>query len=308
MVARVTVGGRGRRIAITGARGRLGSAMATALTGVGMEVLPWSRPRYDLDDPSAAERLVNEDSPDVVIHCAAWVDVDGCARDSALAIRRNVAAVQELAGVLARTGSGLVMISSNEVFDGRRTDGQGYRDTDIPRPANPYGATKLAAEEAARNAFAASSGSLWIVRTAWLYGGAGNDFPSKIVAAADRDPGAALTVVDDELGTPTSTADLAAAVIRLLGDDPGTFHLVGPEVMSRFDWAVDVLGRLRPNRAIRPIHGSQYERLSTPPQWGVLASSDVKAALELRPWSVVAPSIVDAIASDGSGGRPRNVG
>ncbi len=170
------------RVAVTGAGGRLGRALLGALadapfTGLAGP-LAWGRPDYDLDDPGAAERLVARDRPEVVVHAAAWTDVDGCARDPDLAMARNGTATGRLARACAAAGVDLVVVSTNEVFDGRRTDGRGYRPDDPTAPANPYGASKLAGELAARDAYAALPGggsglggpALAIVRTAWLYG------------------------------------------------------------------------------------------------------------------------------------------
>src|SRR5262245_16248273 len=99
------------RVAVTGAGGRLGSALTEVLAG---SAVPWSRPEFDLDavDPGA---LLERDMPSVVIHCAAWTDVDGCARDPALAMRRNADAVGILASACARRGVGLLLVSTNEV-------------------------------------------------------------------------------------------------------------------------------------------------------------------------------------------------
>jgi len=135
------------RVAVTGAGGRLGSALRDALGGSSFvtDVLAWDIPEHNLDDPASAERLVGRDRPDVVIHAAAWTDVDGCARDPQLAMRRNGTAVGEMAQACVGHGAALVTISTNEVFDGRRTDGQPYGPIDVANPANPYGAAKLAA-------------------------------------------------------------------------------------------------------------------------------------------------------------------
>src|SRR5438093_4641467 len=176
------------RIAVTGPGGRLGRALMASLadapfTGPGGPI-GWGRPEYDLDDSGAAERLVERDRPELVIHAAAWTDTEGCARDPALATRRNGDAVGELARACAGAGADLVVVSTNEVFDGRRSDGRAYAPDDEPAPENPYGASKLAGERAAAAAWGAAGArsSLAIVRTTWLYGPPGNDFPSKLLA------------------------------------------------------------------------------------------------------------------------------
>ena len=123
----------------------------------------------------------------------------------------------------ARRGIDLVIISTNEVFDGRRTDGIGYAPDDERNPINPYGAAKAQAELLATAAFEADSarGRLGIVRTSWLYGPPGNDFPAKIAGAAlkAKAAGEPLRVVGDEIGCPTYTPDLAEAIVELIAAD-----------------------------------------------------------------------------------------
>lgn len=260
------------RIAVTGAQGRLGSALVIAIATLPDAVaLPWSRPAYDLDRPESARLLVADGRPTLVVHPAAWTDVDGCARDPATAMRRNADAVGELAAACAAAGSGLVLISTNEVFDGGRSDGLGYIEDDATGPRNAYGESKLAGEGAARAVFGEGH-SLWIIRTAWLYGPPGSDFPHKILAAADRLPAdAALPVVADEFGSPTFTHDLAAALLALVAvTDGGLFHLAGEGAASRLEWAQQVLLARRPDRLVRPITRADFQRASEPPPWGVL--------------------------------------
>ena len=123
------------------------------------------------------------------------------------------------------------------------------------------------------------SAGLWIVRTAWLYGPPGNDFPDKIVAAADRLPEhEPLPVVADEFGSPTYTKDVAAAMFELLArTEGGVYHVADTGVASRRDWAERVLAVRRPGREARPISASEFSRASTPPRWGVLSSGRAAA-------------------------------
>ncbi len=250
----------------------------------------WGRPDYDLDDPGAAARLMARDRPTLVIHCAAWTDVDGCARDPDLAMRRNARAVRELAEATAGSKAGLVVISTNEVFDGRRTDERGYGEDDPAEPINAYGASKLAGERAAAVAYARAgmAARLWVVRTAWLYGPPGGDFPAKILAAAAKLPaGEALPVVADEIGSPTYAPDLARALIALAERAPGgLYHLVNAGSASRREWADTVLARCAPDRTTRGISQADYPRPSAPPRWAVLDGSRAAGeGVALRPWT-----------------------
>lgn len=264
-------------VAVTGAGGRVGRALMVELGRRGVPAIGWSRPDFDLDDARSAAGLIVRDAPHTVFHPAAWTDVDGCARDPDLAHRRNAAAVGELAAACANGGIRMLLVSTNEVFDGARTDGRGYVETDEVRPVNGYGASKLAGEEAARNEFAlvGRDDLLWIARTAWLYGPPGNDFPTKIIAAADRlEPGSALRVVSDEFGSPTYTVDLARALVDLVERAPaGLYHLTAAGRASRYEVAQEVLGRCRPGTAIEPTSQRDFKRASSPPPWGVLDCS-----------------------------------
>lgn len=281
------------RVAVTGAGGRLGGALVSAFedapfTGL-RGPLAWPRATFDLDAPDAVGDVLDRDRPEVVVHAAAWTDVDGCARDPELAMRRNGTATGVLARACAARGVDLVVISTNEVFDGRRTDGRGYTPTDEPAPPNPYGASKLAAETAAREAFTAGgAGRLAVVRTAWLFGPGAPDFPAKILAAADRAAAAGepLRVVGDEWGCPTYVADVAEAIVELLAADApaGIHHVVNGLFATRADWARYVVARVGLQVEVVDVPAATWERASTPPRWGVLEPTPLPGGVALRPW------------------------
>jgi dTDP-4-dehydrorhamnose reductase len=280
------------RVAVTGAGGRLGRAVVTALeeapcTGP-FGPIAWSRAIWDLDAPERAGELLDRDRPEVVVHCAAWTDVDGCAREPELAMRRNGEATAVLARAAAERGVDLIVVSTNEVFDGRRVDGRGYSPDDPTGPINPYGASKLAGEDAARGAYAAASARLGIARTAWLFGPPGDDFPSKILAAADRAgaTGEALRLVADETGSPSYSHDVAEAIVELIAADEiaGTHHLVNTGLASRADWAREILRQAGIDVPTRDVPASTWPRASTPPAWAVLAPTRLPGGEPLRTW------------------------
>ena len=334
------------RVAVTGAGGRLGRALIAALedapfTGP-LGPLAWSRPAYDLDDPEAAVRCIRQTVPEVVIHAAAWTDVDGCAREPERAMRRNALAVAELADACVRSGTDLVLVSTNEVFDGRRTDGRGYTPEDGPRPGNPYGASKLAGEAAAQAAFLGHGGlierpgapgpsdaagavsasaavgmparpaaapQLAIVRTAWLYGSPGNDFPVRILAAADRAraAGEPLRVVGDEIGSPTFAPDLAEGILDLLasGTFAGIHHIVNAGAVSRADWGRHILAALEVEVPIVETSLAAWTRPSTPPAWSVLAPTALPSGEPLRPWQAAFADYRPVLARERAGATRR---
>jgi dTDP-4-dehydrorhamnose reductase len=301
---------------VTGAGGRLGRALLAALDAATFadEALAWDLPEHDLDDPDSAESLVAAARPDAVIHAAAWTDVDACARDPELALRRNGRATGEMARACAGRGIALVAISTNEVFDGRRTDGRPYRPGDAPNPPNAYGRAKLAGELEAREAYGAGGDEfasaaerraggwdgptdalppLAIVRTSWLFGPPGLDFPGKILAAARAAAaeGRTLDLVADEIGCPTYAPDLASAVVRLLeaaaqrgrGALGGIHHIVNAGSASRAEWAREVLRLAGLELPTRDVPLDTWPRPSAPPPWGVLAPTPLPGGL-LRDW------------------------
>ncbi len=303
------------RVAVSGAAGRLGRALVAALEEAPYAgpfgPIAWSRPAFDLDAPDGFAGLLARDRPEVVVHAAAWTDVDGCARDPATAMRRNAEATAILAGACAERGVDLVVVSTNEVFDGSRTDGRGYRPDDPVAPPNPYGLSKAAAEAAAEVAYAGvadpatfaggrllpyaaadrlpSGPQLAIVRTAWLYGPPGDDFPDRILAAAGRAAaeGRALRVVDDEWGDPTRSADLAEAIAELLGAGAfgGRHHLVNPGPVTRATWARACLERHGLAVAVEAIGSDAWPRDSVPPRWGVLEPTPLPSGEPMRRWT-----------------------
>jgi dTDP-4-dehydrorhamnose reductase len=244
---------------------------------------------FDLDAPEGIGARLDADRPEVVVHAAAWTDVDGCALDPELAIRRNGIATGVLAEACADRRVDLLIVSTNEVFDGTRRDGRGYPPGDAVSPGNPYGASKAAGERLASEAFATRPGaSLGIARTAWLFGAPGSDFPSRILDAAERAAadGQPLRAVDDEWGTPTYTADIADAIVELLAEDAtaGIHHLVNGSVATRADWARDVVTRARLDVDIVDVPASTWERPSRPPRWGVLEPTLLPSGEPMRPW------------------------
>ncbi len=290
------------RVAVVGVNGRLGRALAEALENAPFTgtrgPIGWDQPEFDLDtlDEASAGAFLDAERPEVLIHTAAWTDVDGCARDPGLAMLRNGTAAGVLARACARRGIDLVFISTNEVFDGRRTDGIGYAPGDARNPINPYGAAKAAGELLAIAAFEAEGarGRLGIVRTSWLHGPPGGDFPAKIAAAAlrARDAGTALQVVADEIGAPTYAPDLADAVVELLAENAlaapdarwAIHHLVNGGRTSRADWAREVLRATRIDVPVLDVPGSTWKRPSTPPAWGVLAPTALPSGEPMRDW------------------------
>jgi len=265
------------RIFVTGYKGQLGQALQRTLAG---ETLAGcDLPELDIADRAAIGAAIGGFTPDVVIHAAAWTDVDGCARDPERAYRVNAIGTQNVALACARAGAALLYVSTNEVFDGSAT--QPYREWEPPQPINPYGRSKAAGEWFVRHLLT----RFYIVRTAWLYAPGGRNFPHRIIQLADER--GALRVVSDEVGNPTFAPDLAAGIAALLRTEAyGIYHLTNSGYCSRYDFAGEIL-RLsgRAHVPIEPICLADFERASTPPPFAPLANTAAAAlGIVLRPW------------------------
>jgi dTDP-4-dehydrorhamnose reductase len=265
------------RILITGARGQLGTSLQAALPDDTLTLI--DLPEVDVTDRAALRAVVNEARPEIVIHCAAYTDVDGCARDPALAHRVNALGTQNVALACQSIDAALVHVSTNEVFSGRRPDG--YEEWMPLDPANPYGRSKAAAEAHVRELMR----RFYIVRTAWLYAPGGRNFIHAILRRA-RETGA-VRVVTDEVGSPTYAADLAGAIAALIRTGQyGTYHLTNSGACSRWAFAAEILRLAGLDGATNvPILSSAFTRPSTPPPFGVIHNRNGAAlGITLRPW------------------------
>jgi dTDP-4-dehydrorhamnose reductase len=277
------------RFFVTGSRGQLGSALARAIPAeafAGTDL-----PELDVRDAEGVKTAIAAARPDVVIHCAAMTDVDGCARDPGLAHEINAKGTANVAMGAAAAGAGLVYVSTNEVFDG--TLDRPYVETDRPNPVNAYGRSKLDGEVAAIRYHPAP----WIVRTAWVYGTGGRNFVHRIREIADEK--GALRVVANEISSPTYTLDLAAAIVRLVERAPhGIYHLAGSGGCSRFELAKAVLELTGRDRVpVEPIASADWPRPSRPPLYTVLGVEKAASfGVPMRPWR-------EALAEFLAGGR-----
>lgn len=265
------------RILITGADGRLGKCLQSILAQ--HTIIPASKSELDITDFAAARTFVKSAAPELVIHPAAWTDVEGCARDPEHAVLVNGFGAQHVALAAAELGAAFLYISSNEVFNGRAS--QPYREYDATAPINPYGYSKWVGEQTVMRV----NPRHYIVRTAWLFAHGGKNFIQAILNAANA--GKALRVVINEIANPTYTDDLAAAIAQLVETERfGIYHFVNEGVCSRYEfarYALDQCGYAE--TPIQPISSQMWQRASTPPDYAPLANHAGKTVgITLRPW------------------------
>jgi dTDP-4-dehydrorhamnose reductase len=265
------------RILITGGGGHLATALQTELSQ--HELFAFPRAELDITNKEAVFTAVSTTSPDLIIHTAAYTNVDGCAKDPDYAYKVNGLGTQNVALACQQFGAALVHISSNEVFAGDNP--AGYEEWMPRNPVNVYGRAKAAAEVHVQNLLT----RFYIVRTAWLYAPLGRNFIHAILDRA-RQTGQ-LHVVTDEVGNPTYTQDIAQAVGQLIETEQyGIYHLVNGGSCSRWEFANEIL-RLAglTDVANTPILGKEFKRPSTPPPYCALHNIAGKAiGIELRPW------------------------
>ena len=265
------------RLLILGGNGQLGRAVQS-VASPHHSLTVWGHAEADISQATVIEKI-KALRPDVVINCAAWTNVDGAEKDADTAFAANALGALHVARACEACDATLVHISTNEVFAG--TPGRFYYEYDQPAPGAVYACSKLAGETAASRVLE----RLYIVRVAWLFGPGGNNFPAKIVAAADRN--GALKVVDDEFGNPTYAPDVAEAIYRLMESNHyGIYHLVNAGHANRFDFAQSVLQATgRAHVPLSPIPLSAWPRPAPPPPHAVLVNQAGAAlGITLRPW------------------------
>jgi dTDP-4-dehydrorhamnose reductase len=266
------------RIAITGANGQLGRDLCSTLSAE-HEIVPLSHDTLELGSAEAIGQVIRTRA-ELVIHPAAYTNVDGCARDPERAYRINGLGTKYVALACHQLGAPLVYISTNEVFDGRAQ--APYFEYDATAPVNAYGRSKLAGEFVVRELL----DHCYIVRVAWLFGGERN-FVRTVLRLATNPPAGGLRMVDDEVGSPTYSADVAAGVAKLIATNVyGTYHFVNSGQCSRYAFAQEILRQCgHADVPMTPIALQDFRRDSTPPPYTPLANIAAAAlGISFRPW------------------------
>lgn len=273
------------RIIVTGAAGRLGNQLMHLLHARGhdvngLDVVAADKIAHvDITNFDAAHRFIYAHRPEVVIHPAAWTDVDGCARDPERAILVNGLGTQNVALAAAAVKSAVVYVSSNEVFDGKST--RPYYEYDAANPINPYGYSKWVGERAVMSL----NPRHYVVRTAWLFAHGGKNFIQAILGVAQA--GKPLRVVTNEIANPTYNDDLADALATLIETGRfGVYHFVNEGACSRYQFARYFLDKAGyTDLPITPIAAQEWPRLSTPPAYAALHNfAGRHMGITLRPW------------------------
>lgn len=265
------------RVLIAGHKGQLGTSLQEALDV--QDLVGVDLPEQDITNPGSILDVVSEYGPDVVINTAALTDVDGCEENPEFAFQVNALGPQNLALACGRCGAAMVQVSTNDVFDGRL--GRPYYEWDTPSPQSVYARSKAAGEFYVRTLLQ----RFYIVRTAWLYARGGSNFPTKILAAADKH--GSLKVVTDEVSTPTYAPDLAQAIAQLIKTKHyGIYHFTNSGTCSRYDWALKILELSgRGDVPVKAITTDDWPRAAPPPLYAPIVNfTGAALGITLRPW------------------------
>jgi dTDP-4-dehydrorhamnose reductase len=289
------------RVVITGAGGMLAQALAVALERRGIAPVRLDRAALDIADEQAVSRTFHEHRPTLLLNCAAHTKVDLCEDEPERAGAINGQAVGTLAKLARQGGTFLVHYSTDFVFDGRAN--RPYREDDAVHPISEYGRSKLLGERQLQEH--AAPGQWLLIRTAWVYGPGGANFPRVIVERARA--GQALRVVNDETGAPTLTTDLAAATLDLLDRSAsGLFHVTNAGQVNRYDYARAILEEFGLNADLTPITTAEWLQLrpkqARRPAYSVLDLSKFEqmTGRPMRPWRAALSDFRKQIEARGS--------
>ncbi len=264
------------RVVITGSAGQLGQALQESLSN--HHLLLVDLPQHDITDYDQIRQAIARFKPDLVVHAAAFTNVDQCELEPDTAYRVNALGTQNVALASQECGAAMLYVSTDYVFDGKK--GEPYWEWDAPNPESVYARSKLAGEYYTQSLLT----RFYIVRTAWLYSRTGNNFVKRVLELAAERP--ELHYVTDEVGSPTFAPDLAQAIVKLIARPLyGTYHFTNTGVCSRYEWAKAALELAgRGEYPIFPTRG--YKRPAKVPAYCELRNfcGATQLGITLRPW------------------------
>ena len=273
---------------VTGAAGQLGRTLMAQASALGLRVVGVDVAEMPLDNRSAIEKVILDVRPSFVMHCGAITNVDGCEAEPLVAYRINGLATAWIAEAAARVDAGLAYVSTDFVFDGT-LQGTPYPVDAAIKPLSVYGASKRLGEEAV---LAHERDDFYVVRTSWVFGPGGKNFPRAILNRARS--GQPLKVVTDQVGRPTMTHDLAAALLDIHKIKPvgGIYHAANEGQCSWHQFAVDILAAAgMQDIQVGKQTGADLKQPAARPSWSVLNTDKLAAVRNQR-----MPHYLDAIS------------
>jgi len=261
---------------VVGNRGMLGSCLCRVLLEAGQQVTGTDIDEFDITDYDESRREITKISPDIIINCAAYTDVDGCEKHQALAFSVNATGPKNLGAVSSVLGTRIIHVSTDFVFDGKKRTA--YLENDTTAPLSIYGKSKHRGEEA----LSMEAKDFLIVRTSWLYGREGGNFVKTMIRMADeRD---FLDVVDDQRGSPTYALDLARALHELSTmEHRGIVHFSNSGDCTWYEFACRIMACAGKDVPVRPTTTDRFPRPAVRPAYSVLDLSKITRLLGRSP-------------------------
>lgn len=255
------------KILVTGSNGMLGQDLCPILEDNGYEVVETDIDSLDITKENTCEKFLSQKLPEIVIHCAAYTNVDGAeeALDSARKI--NAEGTKNIAKSCQKIGATMIYISTDYVFDGQKNTP--YTPKDTPNPINNYGLTKLQGEEFVKK----FCDKYYIIRTSWLYGHHGNNFVETMLSLGRNKK--ELKVVNDQIGSPTWTVDLSNEIVKVLDKDYGIYHISGSGETSWHDFAKEIFTQENLNVNLKPCSSEEFSRPAKRPKYSVLENEKI---------------------------------
>ena len=266
------------KVLIVGASGMLGQAVVAELRTTEIEFELTNSHELDITNKNQTRDAVAKSNSDYVVNCAAFTQVDDAETNETTAMSVNAYGAENLAQSCKEAGATLVHISTDYVFDGKSS--APYKESDVTSPATAYGRSKLDGEHRVLS----SGADAYVLRTAWLYGNGGRNFVSTMIELANKK--VPLKVVDDQMGQPTSTQELARGILSLIETKPafGIYNATSTGITSWFDFAVRIFTILDYSHVDLVAVGSdQFARPATRPKYSVLSNQKWNAS-NLRPF------------------------
>ncbi len=271
--------GRVMKVVVTGAAGQLGQDVVKELTRKNHEALGLDREQLDITVEADVQAYINEVKPDVILHCAAYTNVDAAEENEEIAYQINAAGTEYLAKAAKQTGAKMLYISTDYVFDGTATDP--YEVDEQTKPLGAYGRTKLAGEDLLQKHVE----QFFIVRTAWVFGVYGQNFVKTMLRLGEER--GEVGVVHDQVGSPTYTVDLARFMVELMETEKyGIYHATNSGVCSWYEFAVEIFKQAGLKVTVKPLTSDQFPRPAARPKYSVLSKKriDKEGFTHLRDW------------------------
>ena len=262
------------KVLVTGANGQLGFDVIKLLDSEGIEFLGTDRESLDITNEEQVKRVISDYNPDVVIHCAAYTAVDKAEDERDLCYSINVLGTKYVAEACNEIDAKMVYISTDYVFDGEGDEP--FEVTDKPNPINYYGQTKHEGEVEVQKIL----DKYFVIRVSWVFGSNGNNFVKTMLRLGkERDE---ISVVADQIGSPTYTPDLAKLLVEMMKHDKyGVYHVTNEGYCSWYEFACEIFKQAGMGVKVNPIKTEEYPTKAKRPKNSRLYKNSLN---KLEPW------------------------